>query len=362
VSARSNAYKKAGVDIDAGERLISRIAARVHETFGPNVLGDLRGFANAYSLGGQAGLFSSDYSDPVLVACTDGVGTKLKLAFETNIHDTVGQDLVAMSVNDLITCGAEPLFFLDYFATGKLDVGVAEKVIVGIASACKAARCALIGGETAEMPDMYSKGEYDLAGFAVGVVERDKMIDGAKIEPGDVVIGMLSSGLHSNGYSLVRKLLLKGRGRMDLAEPVPELGEALGDCLLRPTCIYADAVRTVCSRYKVKEIVKALAHITGGGLIENIPRILPEACAVEIDTALWDRPPVFGLLQEKGKITDDEMYRVFNMGIGMVLVCPDYNAQAILRTLRSKRASTPSRIIGRVVKGKRSVKIKHASA
>jgi len=360
VPARSDAYKKAGVDIDAGEWLVGRISTRVRQTFGPNVLGDLRGFANAYSLTGPDGLFSRAYDDPVLIACTDGVGTKLKLAFETNIHDTVGQDLVAMSVNDLITCGAEPAFFLDYFATGKLDVGIAEQVIAGIADACKAARCALIGGETAEMPDMYRKGEYDLAGFAVGIVERDKMIDGAKIEPGDIVIGMLSSGLHSNGYSLVRKLLLKGRAKLALGEPVAELGEPLGDCLLRPTRLYTDAVRTVCSRYKVKEIVKGLAHITGGGLIENVPRVLPEGCAVEIDAALWERPPVFDLLRDRGRLTDEEMYRVFNMGVGMVLVCPDYNAQAILRTLRSKHGATPSRIIGRVVKGDRTVTIKNA--
>jgi len=319
-------YKKAGVDIDAGNEFVRRIRALVRSTFRPEVLTDIGGFG---------GLFRFDpkkYKDPVLVSGTDGVGTKLKVASLMGRHDTVGIDLVAMCVNDVAVCGAEPLFFLDYLAVGTLAVGQAETIIAGVVEGCRQAGCALIGGETAEMPGFYPDGEYDLAGFAVGVVERDRLIDGRRVRPGDVVIGLASTGLHSNGYSLVRHVLLE-QAKMSLKEQVPGQGETLGEVLLRPTRIY---VRTIRALVEAGDI-RAIAHITGGGLTENLPRVLPEGCRAVITRKAWTPSPLFGLIQSRGQVADDEMYRVFNMGIGLVLVVPPDRADATLRLAEAQR-------------------------
>lgn len=313
-------YKKAGVDIDAGNEFVRRIRTLVRSTFRPEVLTDIGGFG---------GLFRFDpkkYKDPVLVSGTDGVGTKLKVASLLGRHDTVGIDLVAMCVNDVAVCGAEPLFFLDYLAVGKLAVGQAETIIAGIVEGCRQAGCALIGGETAEMPGFYPDGEYDLAGFAVGVVERDRLIDGSRVRPGDVVIGLASTGLHSNGYSLARRVLLE-QAKMSLKEQVPGQGETLGEVLLRPTRIY---VRTIRALVEAGEI-RAIAHITGGGLTENLPRVLPEGRRAVITRKAWTPPPIFGLIQSCGHVGDDEMFRVFNMGVGLVFVVPPDRADTALR-------------------------------
>ena len=273
---KSSAYKRAGVNIDAGDELVDRIAPSVRSTFGPHVLGGLGGFAGMYRLNGDSALLRKRYEDPVLVACTDGVGTKLKIAFLSGRHRTVGIDLVAMSVNDLVVQGAEPLFFCDYFATGRLEPKVAADVIEGIAEGCRETGCALLSGETAELPGFYADGDYDLAGFAVGIVEKKKIIDGQRIEPGDAVVGMMSTGLHANGYSLARKVLLEQAG-LPLDRKVPELGCTLAEELLRPTRIYAHAVRQLLKHYQVKKIIKGLMHITGSGPMENIQRLLPRS-------------------------------------------------------------------------------------
>jgi phosphoribosylformylglycinamidine cyclo-ligase len=302
-------YRSAGVDIDAGNRVVELIKPLVKATYRPEVLTDLGGFA---------GLFRLDitrYREPVLVSGTDGVGTKLKVAQLMRRHDTIGIDLVAMCVNDVMVCGAEPLFFLDYFATGKLDPEQAAEVVGGIAEGCRQAGCALIGGETAEMPSMYAEGDYDLAGFAVGVVDRSRLIDGRTIVPGDVVVGLASSGLHSNGYSLVRKLLFDVEG-LAVDDRLPELAEPLGSVLLAPTRIYAKTILTLMRSHTLKGI----AHITGGGITENLPRVLPDGCGARIDRGAWTRHPIFQVLQSRGAIPDDEMLRTFNMGIGLTLV------------------------------------------
>jgi len=298
-------YRDAGVDIDAGDDLVERIKPFAKRTLRPEVLAGIGGFGALVEL-------PKRYRQPVLVSGTDGVGTKLKLAFALNRHDTVGIDLVAMSVNDVLVQGAEPLFFLDYFACGKLDVDVAADVIKGIARGCELAGCALIGGETAEMPGMYPDGEYDLAGFCVGVVEKDRVIDGRGIAPGDLVLGLASSGAHSNGYSLVRRIL--ERAQPDLAADFH--GRPLGDVLLEPTRIYVRPVLKLLDEVPVK----GLAHITGGGLVENVPRVLPQAVRAVLDKAAWPRPPLFDWLQEQGHVPDTEMHRVFNCGIGMIAV------------------------------------------
>jgi phosphoribosylformylglycinamidine cyclo-ligase len=342
-------YREAGVDIRAADRIAEGIGRLARATYGPEVLGGVGGFAGLYSIGGEMRLFRRQYKDPLLVACADGVGTKLKIAFALDKHDTVGIDLVAMSANDLIVQGAEPLFFLDYIATPRKDGQVIQALIRGIVAGCQQARCALLGGETAELLDMYAPGEYDLAGFCVGVVERDKVIDGSKVIPGDVVVGIHSTGLHSNGYSLVRKALLD-RARLDLRAKVPELGGTLGEELLRPTKVYAAAIRSVLSHYKVKEIVKALAHITGSGMPGNIPRTLPRGVLARIRKGAWTVPPIFKFVQEAGGVDEAEMYDTFNMGIGMTLVCPAYNAHAICRTLKSARCK--SDVIGEIVAAK----------
>ncbi len=302
-------YRDAGVNIDAGDEFVDRIKPLVRSTFRPEVLTDLGGF------GGLFRLQADRYADPVLVSGTDGVGTKLKIAFLMNRHDTVGIDLVAMCVNDIAVSGAEPLFFLDYFATGKLAIATAEAVVRGIADGCRQAGCALIGGETAEMPSFYGAGEYDLAGFAVGVVDRPKIIDGRTIVPGDVIIGLASTGLHSNGYSLARRVLLE-HGGLSLERRLPELDRSLGEVLLAPTRIYARQILTLAKEFPIKGI----AHITGGGITENLPRVFPKGCGARINRQTWPVPPIFQTIQTHGHVETDEMYRVFNMGIGLILI------------------------------------------
>src|SRR3972149_4245811 len=311
-------YKKAGVDIDAGNEFVRLIKPLTEATKREGVLGGIGGF------GGLFQLDTKKYKDPVLVSGTDGVGTKLKLAFMMNKHDTIGIDLVAMCVNDIVVCGAEPLFFLDYFATGKLDPLQARDVVAGIAEGCRDAGCALIGGETAEMPSMYAEGEDDLAGVAGGVVGRARLIDGRGIVPGDAVVGLASSGLHSNGYSLVRKLLFEVEG-LAVDDHLPELGGPLGPVLLTPTKIYAKTVLALLKDFAIKGI----AHITGGGITENLPRILPPGCVAVIDRSRWTPPPIFRLLQTRGRLPDDEMSRTFNMGLGLLLVVPPDQADAV---------------------------------
>jgi phosphoribosylformylglycinamidine cyclo-ligase len=316
---RPLSYRDAGVDIDAGEQLVQRIKSHVRRTMRPEVLTDLGGFAGLCAL-------PSGYREPLLVACTDGVGTKLKLAFATGKHDTVGIDLVAMNVNDLVVSGAEPLLFLDYFASGKLDVAVTEQVIAGIADGCKQAGCALLGGETAELPGFYQAGEYDLAGFCVGVVERSTRVDGSRIAAGDVLLGLASSGFHSNGYSLVRKVFLE-TARLDLAATPDGLNEPLGQALLRPTRIYVRTLR----KLHAAGLLKGAAHITGGGLVENPARMLPAAAALrlQIDTTAWAWPALFRLIARLGRITTEEMRRTFNLGLGMIVcVAADQAAEA----------------------------------
>jgi len=313
-------YRGAGVDIDAGDALVERIKAFAKRTLRPEVLSGIGGFGALVEL-------PKRFKEPVLVSGTDGVGTKLKLAFALNRHDTVGIDLVAMSANDVLVQGAEPLFFLDYFACGKLDVAVAAEVIKGIAKGCELAGCALAGGETAEMPGMYPDGEYDLAGFCVGVVEKGGVIDGREIAAGDAVLGLASSGAHSNGYSLIRRIL--ERARPDLAADFH--GRPLADVLMAPTRIYVKPVLRLIGEVRVK----GLAHITGGGLLENVPRILPEGVRAVLDRRAWPLPPLFGWLQEQGQIGDAELHRVFNCGIGMVAIVAGRDADRAARVLRA---------------------------
>lgn len=302
-------YKDAGVDIELADRVIGSLSHRIKATFRPEVLGKMGGFA---------ALFRPEwkrYEDPLLVSATDGVGTKLKIAFLSGIHDTVGIDLVAMNVNDLLVTGAEPLFFLDYFATGAIEPETVRSVISGIADGCEQAGCALIGGETAEMPDFYGAGEYDLAGFSVGIVDRPKVIDGSLIEVGDKVIGIASSGLHSNGFSLVRRVLLERKG-YSLDAHVAELGKTLGEELITPTTIYVKPVLDVCREFTVR----GMAHITGGGFVGNLPRSLPENCSATIHKGAWETPRIFDMLRKEAGLNDDDMFHTFNMGIGYVLI------------------------------------------
>jgi phosphoribosylformylglycinamidine cyclo-ligase len=315
-------YKDAGVDIDAGDQLVENIKPFAKRTLRPEVLGGIGGFGALVEV-------SKKFKNPVMVSGTDGVGTKLKLAFYLNKHDTVGQDLVAMSVNDILVQGAEPIFFLDYFACGKLDVAVATDVVKGIAMGCELAGCALIGGETAEMPSMYPVGEYDLAGFAVGLVEKDGVITGRTIVAGDTVLGLASSGPHSNGYSLIRKIIERSQADLHVAS-----NHQLALDLLMPTRIYVKPLLALLNAQP--GIVKGMAHITGGGLTENIPRVLPDTLTAQIDSASWTRPPVFAWLQEHGKVDDAEMARTFNCGIGMVVVVAKDNAATAAEFLRGQ--------------------------
>ncbi len=318
MSRDSLTYRDAGVDIDAGNALVERIKPHAKSTLRPEVLGGLGGFGGLFSL-------PPKYREPVLVSGTDGVGTKLKLAMDMNRHDTIGIDLVAMCVNDIIVTGAEPLFFLDYYATGKLDIDTAEQVIAGIAEGCRQAGAALNGGETAEMPGMYSGSDYDLAGFAVGVVEKSRILDGAAVRPGDLLLGLASSGPHSNGYSLIRKVLEREGNPLDQ----PCGGTTIGEAVLSPTRIYVKPLLRLLEETEIH----ALAHITGGGLTENLPRVLPRGTIAEIDQTSWTRPPIFDWLAEKGNIEPAEMLRTFNCGIGMVVVLPEASldmAQSLL--------------------------------
>jgi phosphoribosylformylglycinamidine cyclo-ligase len=346
-------YKSAGVDLDAYEQTMAALPSLLRRTFSPRVIDWPGGFAGLFRLDDQIGLLSRRYRDPVLVASTDGVGTKLKLAFATGRHSTVGIDLVAMSVNDCLCAGAEPLIFLDYVAMSRDDPALTTAIVQGVSDGCVEAECALLGGETAILPDFYQPGEYDLAGFCVGVVERRAVLDGSEIRLGDKVIGLASSGLHSNGYSLARKIALEHAG-LTPDTHVEALGRTVADEFLAPTRIYVRAVKSVNRRYRVKRTVHGIAHITGGGLIDNPPRVLPEALAIQLRRDSWEVPKVFPWLQELGQVSDDEMFRVFNMGIGLVMIVADYYADAIIRSLRS-RGKVASWIIGEVVAGERNV-------
>ena len=317
-------YEQSGVSIDANDVMVERISRSVAKTHGPRVIGLENGFAGLFRLDYDEKLFKKNYKNPVLVACTDGVGTKIKIAQQMKCFDTVGIDLVAMSVNDMIVQGAEPLFFLDYLAVDKLIPERIAGMVEGIARGCKMADCALIGGETAEMPDVYRKNEYDMAGFAVGVVERHKIIDGSDVQKGDVVLGLASSGVHSNGFSLARHICFK-KEKLKPKTMIDELGTSIGQALLEPTRIYVKPIVKLLGQYKVKKIVHAMAHITGGGLIGNLPRVLPDGCNAIIKKGSWDINPIFNYLQKTGPVKEEEMYRVFNMGIGYVLVvAPDF--------------------------------------
>jgi len=340
----TKSYKESGVDINLANQIVKKIKPLIRKTSIPGVLGDIGGFGGLFSLAEQ------NYKEPVLVSGTDGVGTKLKIAFALNKHDSVGIDLVAMCVNDIITCGAKPLFFLDYISIGKLSEKVTVELIKGSAEGCKMANCALLGGETAEMPGFYPEGEYDLAGFAVGIVEKSKIIDGRKIKEGDSVIGIASNGLHSNGFSLVRKVLFEFN-KYKIEDKVSSFEEYLGEELLTPTIIYVHPVLHLLGKYNILGI----AHITGGGITENIPRVLPEGVSVKIYRESWPKPPIFSLIQKEGKITDEEMYRTFNMGIGMVLIVRADKTEQIINELG--QMDFPSYIIGKVVKGEQKVKM-----
>ena len=335
-------YAKAGVSIEAGDELVRRIGPIASRTKKIGVLAGVGGFSALFDLK------SRGYRHPVLVSSTDGVGTKLKVAFMMKKHDTVGIDLVAMGVNDIITQGAEPLFFLDYFVCGKLDVDVAEAVVKGIAAGCRQAGCVLIGGETAEHPGDFPKGEYDLAGFVVGVIERKRVLNSKSIVPGDVLIGLPSSGLHSNGYSLARKVLLDV-GRLKLHRRVPELGRSLGEELLEPTRIYAKISGSLFAQYSIK----GAAHITGGGIPGNLPRILPQGRRAWIDRRSWPVPPVFDLIQKIGRLSRDEMDRTFNNGLGMILVVGKQQVDGVTSML--KRMRERHFMIGEIKKGTREV-------
>ena len=320
--SQSLSYRDAGVDINAGDSLVERIKPFAKRTMRPEVLGDLGGFGALVEI-------SQKYRHPVLVSGTDGVGTKLKLAFEWDQHDTVGIDLVAMSVNDILVQGAEPLFFLDYFACGKLDVERAAAVIKGIAAGCEQSGCALIGGETAEMPGMYPDGEYDLAGFAVGVVEKEQVINGRSIVAGDVVLGLASNGIHSNGYSLVRKIIERAQPELDAEF---NQGKTLRQAIIAPTRLYVKPILAALKQFTIK----GMAHITGGGISENVPRILPENTVAAIDSQSWPLPKLFQWLQQAGNVETQEMYRTFNCGIGMVLVVSPEDADVIQKFLQQQ--------------------------
>ncbi|WP_227764815.1 phosphoribosylformylglycinamidine cyclo-ligase [Zhaonella formicivorans] len=322
---KSLTYQDAGVDIAAGNKAVELMKSHVKKTWRPEVLGDLGSF------GGFFALNKGKYQEPVLVAGTDGVGTKLRVAMLMDKHDTIGIDAVAMCVNDILVQGAEPLFFLDYLAVGKLVPEKVADIVGGIASGCREAGCALIGGETAEMPGFYAEEEYDVAGFAVGIVEKSKIIDGRDIICGDKIIGIASSGLHSNGYSLARKVLLEAGG-LKLDQVVRGVGRPLGDELLTPTKIYVRPVLKLLEMYQIK----GMAHITGGGLTENVPRILPRGVNARISLGSWPIPPIFTLIQELGNVSTEEMYRTFNMGIGIVLVVPEEQEQAVIHFLEQQ--------------------------
>lgn len=329
-------YKEAGVDLDKANELVRRIRPIVRSTFHGGVITDIGGFGGLFSINCQ------EMKNPVLVSSTDGVGTKLKIAFMANRHDTVGLDLVAMCVNDIVVQGARPLFFLDYLALGQMNLDLVEKLVSGIAAGCREAGCSLIGGETAEMPGFYQEGEYDMAGFAVGLVENSKIIDGSTIRVGQAIVGLASSGLHSNGYSLVRRIIFDQLG-LNVNSMVPELGRTVGEELLEPTRIYVNAALNIMRKYTVT----GMAHITGGGFYDNIERILPKACAAVIREGSWIIPPIFDFLREKGNIGGDEMNRVFNNGIGFIIVVEAGEAEEVVSFVRAMDIGAS--IIGEIV-------------
>ncbi len=338
-------YKKAGVNIEAGDAAVERIKKIARSTLRPEVLQEIGGFGGLFAPKLQG------LSEPVLVAGCDGVGTKLKVVFAVDNHETIGIDCVAMCVNDILVQGAEPLFFLDYLAVGKLDPVRVEKIVFGIAEGCRQAGCALLGGETAEMPGFYPSGEYDLAGFAVGIVDREKVVDGSAISSGDAIIGLISNGLHSNGYSLARKVLLD-EANLKLTDFQPAFGMTLAEELLRPTAIYVKPVLKLMQKVKIL----GMAHITGGGLTGNLPRILPAGLTAELSSTAWIVPPVFKLISELGAIKADEMYRVFNMGIGFVLVVREEDVEQVIVTLADSDLKADR--IGQVTVGEQKVIIK----
>jgi phosphoribosylformylglycinamidine cyclo-ligase len=340
--SKSITYREAGVDITAGNRAVDLIKQRVKATWRPEVLQDVGGF------GGLFALNAGQYQEPVLVSGTDGVGTKLRVAQLMKRHETIGIDVVAMCVNDIIVYGAEPLFFLDYLAVGQLQPEQVAAIVSGVAEGCRQAGCALIGGETAEMPGFYAAEDYDIAGFAVGVVDKPKIIDGSKIKAGDCLIGLASSGLHSNGYSLARKVLLEVAG-LGLNDYLPELGQTVGEELLTPTRIYARLVKDLLGHFTLL----GLAHITGGGLVENVPRVLPTGLRARFQLGSWPVPPVFSLIQERGPVAEPEMFRTFNMGLGMVLVVPSSEAGGVLDYLLDK--GEPAYRVGEIVRGETGV-------
>ncbi|MCE9581232.1 MAG: phosphoribosylformylglycinamidine cyclo-ligase [Planctomycetes bacterium] len=348
-------YKDAGVDTVAKDRFIDKLFGMMRRTYNPRVIENDWGYAGFFALNGGASLFKKQYKDPVLVGCADGVGTKLKIAQKMGKHDTVGIDLVAMCVNDMIVSGAEPLFFLDYIAVGPLDEVMMLDVMKGLVRGCEMADCALLGGETAQHPGQYGAGEYEMGGFCTGVVDRERIIDGKSVQVGDTVIGVASSGLHSNGYTLVRKILFEQAG-LKLTDKIEGLRGTLGEELLTPTRIYVRPMKHVLAPYRTKKVVKAIAHITGGGIVENVPRVLPPDVDVEIRIGAIPVPPIFKFVQEKGGIPDGEMVRVFNMGLGLVVIVDPYYAKAVVR--RFQEAGEVATIVGTVTKGKREVNVK----
>lgn len=366
----SMTYAASGVDIEAGDRVVGMIEHAMRKTYGPRVMGRHGSFAGLFRLDYNEKLFKRNYRDPVLVACTDGVGTKVKLACELGVYHTIGIDCVAMNVNDLIVEGAEPLFFLDYLGLNKQVPEVSAKIIEGVARGCEIAGCALLGGECAEMPDIYDEGDFDLAGFAVGVLELHRAVDPERVEPGDVVIGLTSSGLHSNGFSLVRKIVaaagldpgagydgLEVAGENDGAQPQAAGNErnTLGEVLLTPTRIYAQPIVKLLRRYRVKRIVSGMAHITGGGLAGNVNRALHDRVNAVIDRSTWDVPGVFRFLQQRGNVEEDEMWRVFNMGIGYVLIVRPAFADSVVRQLN--KLGETALPIGEITRGDGTVKL-----
>jgi phosphoribosylformylglycinamidine cyclo-ligase len=348
-------YKDAGVDTAAKDRFIDKLFAMMRRTYNGRVIENEWGYAGFLALNGPDNLFRKQYRNPVLVGCADGVGTKLHVARMAGRHDTVGIDLVAMCVNDLLVTGAEPLFFLDYVAVGPLDEAVMLDVMKGLVRGCELADCVLLGGETAQHPDQYGPGEYEMGGFCTGIVDRDRIIDGKSVEAGDAVVGVASSGLHSNGFTLVRKILFEQAG-LSVGDRIEGLRGTLGEELLTPTRIYTRPMRHALKPYRRKKAVKAIAHITGGGLVENIPRVIPENVDVEIRIGALPVPRIFGFVQEKGGVPEEEMARVFNMGIGLVVIVDPYYAGPLVRRLQE--GGETAAVVGTVKKGKRVVALK----
>ncbi|MBM4027246.1 MAG: phosphoribosylformylglycinamidine cyclo-ligase [Planctomycetes bacterium] len=352
-------YSQSGVDIEANDVMVDRIQSHLASTYGPRVIHVPWGFAGLFRLDYDEKLFKKNYRNPVLVACTDGVGSKVQVAAKAKKFDTVGIDLVAMSVNDMLVMGAEPLFFLDYVALHKLEPALVAQMVKGVAAGCREADCALLGGETAEMPDTYRKGDFDMAGFAVGVVEKDRIITGKGVRPGDVILGLGSTGLHSNGYALARAICFK-RAKLKVTDCLDELdGTTLGEALLAPTRIYVRSILKLIAKYRVKRVVHAMAHITGNGLEGNIPRILPPDCNAVLKKSGWPRPKIFNFLQKTGPVEEDEMFRVFNMGIGYVVIVAADFAEAAARMLIQSGEKVYN--IGRITRGTGNVVLKDCS-